>query len=122
MPFKPGNNYGGKREGAGRPTKKDVELKQTAAQIARDLLEERTREIMASYLQFAHNDPATSRHAVDKIIPDLKDVERERTLTVNIAQAIKITEPGLEPELRGNSLQIRIGGSNGKDGNGTGSA
>jgi len=62
--------FGGKREGAGRPSAKELRETIKACDKARRRLEENVDKIMGSYLRFVHDDPATARHAVDKILPD----------------------------------------------------
>jgi len=77
MPFEKGNKYGGKRENAGRRSREQVDKDQSAQQIARKMFERETRGIMGTYLRLATNgeDPATTRHAVDKLIPDTNGKE-----------------------------------------------
>jgi hypothetical protein len=73
MPFKKGNPYGGKRPGAGRPTKEKQEIKKQAAEIAKEFIETHVQKFLDSYLRLSTGkfiDPATVRHAIDKILPD----------------------------------------------------
>lgn len=77
MPFEKGNKYGkgGKRENqTGRPTNKSREIKREAERIARQYIEEHVEEIMGSYCGFIKADPATARHAVDKLLPAAKQI------------------------------------------------
>jgi hypothetical protein len=78
--------YGGKKPGAGRP--KGDPVKKAAAQIARDFIERSVIPIMETYLGLAAGqvvkritetgeetfelkvDPATTRHAIDKLLPN----------------------------------------------------
>jgi hypothetical protein len=76
MPFEKGHKFatGGKREGAGRPSGKELKEIKSAADKARAKLEASAGAIMGCYVGLASsgNDPATTRHAVDKLLPDEK--------------------------------------------------
>lgn len=70
MPFRKGHKYGGKKDPpGGRPTKEAIAARQYAESKARAKLEAATDSVMDKYLKFAKKDPATTRHAVDKLIP-----------------------------------------------------
>ena len=86
MPFSKGHKLsakGGKREGAGRPSKETKEIQQKAEEIARDYIEKHVKKLMDTYIGLAAGqvirrnkrrfnltvDPATTRHAVDKLVP-----------------------------------------------------
>jgi hypothetical protein len=91
MKFQKGNKLakGGKRNPpGGRPTKEQQEIKKAAAQIAKEFIETHVQKFLDSYLDLAAGkvierldkdgnvvelvmlDPATVRHAIDKILPD----------------------------------------------------
>jgi hypothetical protein len=90
MKFQQGHKFakGGKRPGAGRPTKEQQEIKKQAAEVAREFIETHVQKFLDSYLDLAAGkvierldkdgnvvklvmlDPATVRHAIDKILPD----------------------------------------------------
>lgn len=133
--FEPGNKLakGGKRAGAGRPPKAQQEIKKAAAQIARDYIERSVKPVMHTYFQLAHGrmvnkwhegqivgqefeaDAPTTRHFIDKLLPDEQNEPQAPHITVNIG-LFSSRESG--PELRADSLSIRLNGSNGKNGNG----
>src|SRR5262245_41695443 len=74
MPFDKRNKYGkgGKRKGAGRPTKTKREIKKEAAIIAKEFIETHIQSFLKSYLKLGTGkklDPATVRHAIDKFVP-----------------------------------------------------
>jgi hypothetical protein len=91
MPFQVGNTYGGKRKNSGRPPKIKKEIQKAAAEIAREYINRSVKPVMATYFQLAHGrivnkwhegkivgeefeaDAATTRHFVDKILPDEQD-------------------------------------------------
>lgn len=73
MPFQPGHTLspGGKPGGnGGRPSYKELKETIKACDKARARLERDVDKIMGSYLRFVGKDPATARHAVDKLLPD----------------------------------------------------
>lgn len=82
MPFQPGHKLakGGARPGAGRPKKKDIEIRKAAAELAREFIEQHAEPVLNAYLGLATGekvgrrkfkiDPATTRHVVDKLLPD----------------------------------------------------
>lgn len=71
---------GGKREGAGRPRKGELQALKTAADRARARLESSAHKIMGTYIHLATmgKDPATTRHAVDKLIPEVNGKEQQK--------------------------------------------
>ena len=123
MPFEPGNQLakGGKREGAGRPTKLEAEAKETAAQRARKMLEDAYQPVFKTYVALAQGgqDPTTTRHFVDKILPDDKDLNHGQTIIVNLGIQASQQHVELESEFRADGLQIRVSGDNGQNGNGS---
>lgn len=138
MPFQKGHKFFGKggNHGGGRPKTQEVEIKKAAAVLAREYIEASVKPVMATYFQLAHGryvnkyhegkivgqefeaDAGTTRHFVDKILPDDQPSLNGQTLNIFIAQATA-RESGSIPELRANGLQIRVGGGNGKNGNGS---
>lgn len=81
MPFKPGNKLykARKSDRGGRPSKEQVAKDLTAAERAKAKLESRVDDIMECYLGLATSgsDSATTRHAIDKLVPD--DNGKEKT-------------------------------------------
>ncbi len=89
MGFAKGNKYGkgGKREGAGAKSKKEIAKKLETDQIIRQKLEEHLEEVVRAYLDNAKGrfetritekgetyeqfiiDPPTARHFIDKFLP-----------------------------------------------------
>ena len=104
MPFVKGKrhpNQGGKRIPAGgRPTKVQQEIKKEAAQIAREFIEDHVQDFLDSYLSLGTGkvierldkdgkvvklimlDPATVRHAIDKLVPTVQKIEHGGELGV----------------------------------------
>src|SRR4030095_9546927 len=91
MPFKKGNKlgrHGRQNPPGGRPTKIQAEIKKAATEIAREFIEDHVQDFLDSYLDLGKGkvierldkdgkivklvmlDPATVRHAIDKILPD----------------------------------------------------
>ena len=76
MRFEKGNKLakGGRRNPpGGRPTKEQQEIKKAAAEIARGFIETNVQKFLDSYIRLSTGkfiDPATVRHAIDKILPD----------------------------------------------------
>jgi hypothetical protein len=76
MRFQKGNKFskGGTRGNkGGRPSKEQQEIKKAAAEIAREFIETHVQKFLDSYLRLSTGkfiDPATVRHAIDKILPD----------------------------------------------------
>jgi hypothetical protein len=76
--FQKGNRQarGGKRKGAGRPTKAEQEEKKVAAERAREKMEAEVEAVMDEYLRLAKggkvkkgSSPQTIRHAVERWLP-----------------------------------------------------
>jgi hypothetical protein len=86
--FEPGNTYakGGKRQGAGRPKAKQIEIEKTAQQLAREIIEQNCGRIMGAYMSLATSgtDPQTTRHAVDKLLPEIKLGENQRPIAIQV--------------------------------------
>src|SRR4030095_11662895 len=93
---------GGRRNPpGGRPTKEKQEIKKQAAEIAKDFIETHVQEFLSSYLDLGTGkvierldkdgnvvklvmiDPATVRHAIDKIFPDeqMESAQQPRPIT-----------------------------------------
>jgi len=75
MKFEKGNQAAKrrKRRAGGRPTKEHQEIKKAAAEIAREFIETHVQKFLDSHLRLSTGkfiDPATVRHAIDKILPD----------------------------------------------------
>jgi hypothetical protein len=74
MRFQKGNKFskgGTKGNKGGRPSKAELQALITGAELARKRLEKSAGKIMNRYIELAtREDPATTRHAVDKILPD----------------------------------------------------
>jgi hypothetical protein len=68
---------GGRRPGAGRKSNKQKELEAWTEKVARDYLAKHAKRIMERYIKNAAGakSAATTRHAVDKIIPPLEKVQ-----------------------------------------------
>jgi hypothetical protein len=64
---------GGKREGAGRPTKEELAERESLRAAIERKREERAAALADRYLEMAEEDPATMRHLVDKVMPDLDE-------------------------------------------------
>jgi len=142
MPFKAGEKLpgqGGYRANAGRPKKQEADIRQAAAVLARQYIDTSVKPVMHTYFQLAHGrlvnkyhegkivgqefeaDAATTRHFVDKLLPDDKELDSGQTINILIAPQAS-QQPGSESEFRTNGLQIRVGGDNGKNGNGSNGA
>jgi hypothetical protein len=82
MPFvknDPRRGPGGRRPGAGRPSREATQKKLAAAEIARALLESEITPIVQEYTRLASGglmrkgqSPQTTRHAVERFIPAAK--------------------------------------------------
>jgi hypothetical protein len=72
MKFQKGHKFakGGKRPGAGRPSKAQLAERESLRQAIEREREERAGVLAARYVEMAQEDPATMRHLVDKVLPD----------------------------------------------------
>jgi hypothetical protein len=117
MKFQQGHKFakGGKRPGAGRPTKEKQEIKKQAAEVAREFIETHVQKFLDSYLDLAAGkvverldkdgnvvklvmlDPATVRHAIDKILPD-EQMEHTQPIEIVFQDFARPSKPitGLE--------------------------
>src|SRR5262245_17186987 len=88
MRFQKGNKFskGGTRGNkGGRPSKEQQEIKKAAAEIAREFIETHVQKFLDSYLRLSTGkfiDPATVRHAIDKILPD-EQMEAAQPIKIN---------------------------------------
>ena len=76
MPFKKGERHpkqGGHRENAGRPTKAEIAERESLRQAIERKRQERAASLADKYFDMAMEDPATMRHLVDKVMPDLDE-------------------------------------------------
>jgi hypothetical protein len=76
MKFQTGNKLakGGRRNPpGGRPTKEQAAEKESFRQALERKREERAEELAGAYYEMALADPATMRHAVDKVLPTLTE-------------------------------------------------
>jgi hypothetical protein len=117
MRFQKGNKLakGGKRNPpGGRPTKEQQEIKKAAAEIAKEFLETHVQGFLDSYLDLGTGkvierldkngtvvklvmlDPATVRHAIDKILPD-DQMELTRPMVVQFLQFARNHNPAHLP-------------------------
>lgn len=118
MPFQPGNREFEKRKinTGGRPTKEQADAWQLARQRMRRKLAKDADGIYRDWRSWVGEDPATARHAMDKILGDGEEnTGGGQTLNVFIG----IQQSGSTPELRANGLQIHLNGHNGQNGNGS---
>ncbi len=124
MRFKPGREQnhlrgqGGKRDGAGRPSKRKKEIRKEAAEIARKYLEAHIKPVLAAYGQLAAGkrvrykdvktgeivhlqvdpDPSTTRHYIDKLVPPKEKVDIDLSGSVEIFTNVDVD---LGPPKRG---------------------
>src|SRR5215813_12227060 len=106
MKFEKGNRAakGGRRGNkGGRPSKEQQEIKKAAAEIAREYIEKNVQPILETYLGLAAGkvvkriaedgaktfelsvDPPTTRHAIDKLLPD-EQMESPQQINVEFLQ------------------------------------
>jgi hypothetical protein len=104
--FEPGNKLakGGKRKNAGRPPKEPSAIKKAARVIAREFIEEHVKPVLNNYLKLAEGyyetrfsengteyeifvaDGPTTRHFIDKLLPDDKSTNQPSALTINFVR------------------------------------
>ena len=121
-------NQGGKRNGAGRPSLKKIEIKKEAAVIAREFIEANVQPFLKAYKQLAsgrwvnyHNretgkliyreweaDAPTTRHAIDKLLPEINAEKTNRPLAIQIIHNSRDSD--VKATRKGNSLSVHIGG------------
>lgn len=139
MPFQPGNQLHHTRrvKSGGRPPKSKREIKKAAAVIAREFIEEHIRPVLDNYLKLAKGytetrytqegqsyevfvpDGPTTRHFVDKILPEVNAGSLERPIAIQIVvEAAKANGANAgngrnghaSVEIKGNGRPILIGG------------
>ena len=116
---------GGKRANAGRPRKKDLEMKKAAQEIAREAIENHAHALLKTYLGLACGsvverttkkgikkyilsvDPATTRHAIDKLLPEIDPSKHVRPIAVQIIHEGPTQD--VEVKSNGNGVAIHIG-------------
>ena len=86
MKFQQGHKFakGGKRPGAGRPSKAQLAERESLRAAIERKREELANAFSNAYLGMALSDPATMRHLVDKLIPDAKQERDEQQRPVQI--------------------------------------
>lgn len=119
MPFQPGHKLapGGKREGAGRKSNKELEAIEAATRVFQKVLTGQAKPIAKHYSKRIYQSDAVLLDARKKLWPDDLEADHGQTINIAIGQSVKVAGP--EPELRSDSLQICIGGNNGQNGNGS---
>ena len=106
MRFQKGNKFskgGSKGNKGGRPSKEQQEIKKAAAEIAREYIEKNVQPILETYLGLAAGkvvkriaedgaktfelsvDPPTTRHAIDKLLPD-EQMESPQQIKIEFLQ------------------------------------
>lgn len=114
---------GGKRPGAGRKRKEEVAIRKAAAQVAKEYIEASVKPVMHTYFQLAHGrlvnkyhegaivgqefeaDAATTRHFVDKLLPEMKPDGQERPVAIQIIVEAAESGNGHYPGANGNGAQ-----------------
>lgn len=118
MPFEPGNKLATKRKrhAGGRPSRKQIVELLTAEQKARARLEGAVDRVMDRYesLAISGDDPATTRHFVDKILPDDKRSQQPSAVTINFIRF----DNTLQVHAAGLPVAILAGDANGKEAGG----
>src|SRR5262244_2831390 len=101
MKFEKGNKLakGGYRENAGRPTKEEVAERESLRAAIERKREERAAALADKYLEMAEEDPATMRHLVDKVMPDLDE-------TPPAPQAITFIQFNNPPQLPAKEIPV----------------
>jgi hypothetical protein len=118
MKFEKGNKLakGGKRNPpGGRPTKEQQEIKKEAATIAKEFIETHVQGFLDSYLDLGTGkvierldkdgnvvklvmiDPATVRHAIDKILPD-EEMQHAQSLEIIFQDFARAAPSQLPPK------------------------
>src|SRR5262245_38833449 len=106
MRFQKGNKFskgGTKGNKGGRPTNQQQEIKKAAREIAREYIEKNVQPILETYVGLAAGkvvdrigkdgtktfelavDPPTTRHAIDKLLPD-KQMESSQQIKIEFLQ------------------------------------
>ena len=80
----------------GRPTKGESSDKSLLRKKAVAMIEAKTRELVSGYLRFAMVDPATSRHAIDKLFPEGLEQSTPEKISIEIKLRPAVVEPSPE--------------------------
>jgi len=124
MPFQKGHKLapGGKRPNAGRKGKTKLEIHKEAGVIAREFIESHVDPILKTYLGLAAGrvvktrkgkfrllvDPPTTRHAVDKLLPEFDATKIQRPIAIQIVHESSTKDISVEG--KGDGISIHIGG------------
>ena len=119
MPFKRGNQEAKKRKtrAGGPPTKEQVAEKESFRQALERKREERAEELAGAYYDMALADPATMRHAVDKVLPSLTE---ENIIAPPIINFLQFSSPQLPAS--GIPAPVLVGNGRGEEAGGKGVA
>src|SRR5262249_14944484 len=103
MAFRVGNKHGrgGRRPGAGRPTKEQTAQKETLRQAIERKREEKAAALAKRNVEMGEKDPPTMRHLVDKVMPDLDE-------TSPAPQAITFIQFNNPPQLPAKEVSVAI--------------
>jgi len=109
MPFtKETAIYGGAKPGAGRKKGTQAKIEKAASEIAREFIESNVRAVLDTYLGLASGtgkfgiDPPTTRHFVDKLIPEIDGKENQRPIAIQViveGQDVSIKSQGSGGEI-----------------------
>jgi hypothetical protein len=88
--FQRGNKLakGGARPGSGPKTKAEIAIRQSAQELARDFIETTIRPVLLEWLRAATSgdDGATTRHFIDKVLPELHEQPVVQPAQINFIQ------------------------------------
>ncbi len=107
MPFQKGNTYGKfPKPGNGGHNKKEVvDTKKAARELANEFIEQNIKPVLLNYLRLAKSDDgATTRHFVDKVLPEKPGIQINQQINVNQEfnwneyQALCVTSSGIRAE------------------------
>lgn len=98
--FQPGNKLakGGRRLGGGAKTKQEIHALEKVRATLERLLATKRNKIAAHYMKFIGEDPATCRHAVDKVLPDATPAMVLNI--VNLPAAVEFLMPELPKKVK----------------------
>jgi hypothetical protein len=117
MAFEKGNRAAKRRKkkAGGRPTKAQAAEKESFRQALERKREERAEELAGAYYDMALADPATMRHAVDKVLPTLTEENIIAPPIINFLQfsSPKLPASGIPPPVlvgngRGEEAGVRV--------------
>jgi len=126
MPFthESARQYGGAKPGAGRKPKRELQIKKAAAVIAREFIEQNIQPVLDTYLGLAAGkvverntkkgkqvfrllvDPPTTRHVIDKLLPEIKPDANTRPIAIQIVHE---SAKDVTVESQGNGVKIHLG-------------